>query len=228
MTKMKSFGLACLGLIWTLGFWGCAAPSIYTIDMMYDPYYAEAPATLKPDARALQSIITVAEFTDVRSLDDPLVIGRVLEKDGMKVLVLPKTIRPTAAAAEGIRQYLRKAGYNVSAVADPWNLQEATIPQSPVSKIMIGGALEDIAVDCRRAFPTNTYTTKIRMTLYLADMTERKILHRVTVEATNTLEHVFFSPDRMGNQAGVALGDAIEKIFEKQELAQALSEVLKR
>ncbi len=228
MANMKSFGLVCLGLMWALACWGCAAPSIYTINMTYDPYYAEAPDYLKPDARALQSIITVAEFTDMRLIDDPLVIGRVLEKDGMKVLVLPKTIRPTAAAAEGVRQYLRKAGYNVSAVADPWNLQEATIPQSPNGKIVIGGAIEDIAVDCRRAFPTNTYTTKIRMTLYLADMTERKILHRVTVEATNTLEHVFFSSDRMGNQAGVALGDAIEKIFEKQELAQALREALNR
>jgi len=50
----------------------------------------------------------VAEFTDARKTDDPLVIGHVIEKNGTKVLVLPKYIRPTDAVARGVRAYLRK------------------------------------------------------------------------------------------------------------------------
>ncbi|MCK7507462.1 MAG: hypothetical protein MZV70_27740 [Desulfobacterales bacterium] len=83
-------------------------------------------------------------------------------------------------------------------------------------------------INCRRAFPTNSYTTKIKLTIYLADTVNKRILHRSTVEATTSLEHVSFSEDRLGDQASMALGDGIEKIFEKRELAQAIQEALKR
>lgn len=226
MKKMRSIVLMWLVLILALGFWGCAAPSIYTINMGYDAESAIAPSYLKPDQKALQSIIAVAEFTDVRKVDDPLVIGRVVEKDGVKVLVLPKHTKPTQAATQGVRQYLRKAGYNLSGIVDRWDLQEATIPKMANSKILIGGAIDEMEINCRRAFPTNAYTTKVKLTIYLADMTGKKILYRTTVEATTSLEHVFFSEGRLGSQAGLALGDAIEKIFEKRELAQKLREAL--
>ena len=155
-------------------------------------------------------------------------IGRVIEKNGMKVLVLPKNTRPTNAVAQGVRQYLRKAGYNVSGVGERWDLREETMPQAVNSKIMIGGAIEEMEITCRRDFPTNAYTTKMRLTIYLADTVNKKILHRATVESTTSLEHVSFSEDRMGYQADIALGDAIEKLFEKRELAQKIREVLGR
>ncbi len=205
---------------------GCAAPSLYSVEMSYDATNAPVPTYLKPDPKALQSIISVAEFVDLRHVEDPLVLGRVIEKDGMKVLVLPKKTRPTQAVAQGVRQYLRKAGYNVSGVGDPWNLNEASIPKIPNSKILIGGAIEELDIDCRRAFPTNTYTTSLKLTIYLADMTTKRILHRASVKASTSLEHVSFAEDRMGQQAGYALGDAIEKVFEKHEVAQAIRQAL--
>lgn len=228
MKKIRSFILMWLFLIPALGFWGCATPSIYTINMNYDAEYAVAPSYLKPDQKALQSIIAVAEFSDVRKVEDPLVIGRVVEKNGLKVLVLPKHTKPTQAAAQGVRNYLRKVGYNVSGVVDRWDLQEATIPQITNSRILIGGSIDELEVTCRRAFPTNAYTTKMRLTVYIADVIQKKVLHKATVEATTSLEHVSFSEDRMGYQASVALGDAIEKIFEKRELAQKIGEALVR
>lgn len=226
MKKIQSCCLAFLVLIMSGGIWGCAAPSIYSINMSYDAANAVVPNYLKPDQKALQSIIAVAEFTDLRKVDDTLVIGRVIEKDGMKVLVLPKQKRPTQAAAEGVRQYLRRAGYNVSGIVDRWDLKEATIPQVPNSKILIGGAIEDMEINCKRAFPTNAYTTKIKLTICVVDMASKKILHKASVIATTSLEHMSFTEDRMGEQAGYALGDAIEKLFEKHELAQAVRQSL--
>ncbi len=226
MKKIQSCCLAIFALIMMAGLWGCAAPSIYSVNMSYDAAKASVPTYLKPDQKALQAIIAVAEFTDLRQVDDTVVIGRVIEKDGMKVLVLPKQNRPTQAAAQGVRQYLRKAGYNVSGIADPWNLNEATIPKIPNSKILIGGAIEDMDIVCRRAFPTNTYTTKIKLTICVADMNGKRILHKASVVATTSLEHMIFTEDRMGEQAGYALGDAIEKLFEKHEVAQAIRQAL--
>jgi len=228
---MKKNLLHCLmfiGLMIVLSISGCATTGIYSVNMGYNAENAVVPSYLKPDQKALQTIIGVAEFTDTRKIDDPLVIGRVIEKNGMKVLVLPKHAKPTNAVAQGIRQYLRKAGYNVSGVGERWDSREETIPQVANNKILIGGAIEEMEINCRRNFPTNAYTTKMRLTIYLADTVNKKILYRSTVEATTSQEHVSFSEDRMGYQADIALGDAIEKLFEKRELAQKIQEALGR
>ncbi|MEN6507376.1 MAG: hypothetical protein ABFD63_01075 [Smithella sp.] len=228
MKKTQQHGLIFLLLIMALSISGCATTGIYTISMDYDAENAVIPFYLKPDEKALQSIIGVAEFLDTRKIDDPLVIGRVIEKSGVRVLVLPKYARPTYTVADGMRQYLRKAGYNLSGVVDPWNLNEKTIPEVSHIRVLIGGTIEEMEISCRRDFPTNTYTTKLKLTIYVADVQEKKILYRTTVEATTSLEHVAFSEDRMGYQASFALGDAIGKTFAKIELADKINEALSR
>ena len=228
MKKTQLHGLIFLLLIMALSISGCATTGIYTISMDYDAENAVIPFYLKPDEKALQSIIAVAEFLDTRKIDDPLVIGRVIEKGGVRVLVLPKYARPTYTVADGMRQYLRKAGYNLSGVVDPWNLNEKTVPKVSHIRVLIGGTIEEMEINCRRDFPTNTYTTRLKLTIHIADMQEKKILYRTTVEATTSLEHVAFSEDRMGYQASFALGDAIEKTFAKIELADKINEALSR
>jgi hypothetical protein len=204
---------------------GCAATNIYTVDMNYDAESAMIPSYVKPNARALQSLITVAEFTDSRKSDDPLIVGRVIERNKMRTLVLPKHSRPTQAVAQGVRHYLRKAGYNVAAVAAPWDLTEENMPTGN-GRVFIGGNITDLEINCKRGTPTNSYTTKIRLTLYLADTRQKQILFRSTVEASTSLEHITFSERRMGDQAAIALGDAIEKLFENRALSEKIKEIL--
>ncbi|PKN17228.1 MAG: hypothetical protein CVU71_17000 [Deltaproteobacteria bacterium HGW-Deltaproteobacteria-6] len=228
MKKVRSNGLIFLVLIMALGLSGCANTRIYSINMDYNAQKAVIPAYLKPDQKALQSIIGLAEFNDVRKIADPLVIGRVIEKSGENVLILPKYTKPARAVAEGVRQYLRKAGYNVSGVGPQWDLQEETMPQMTNSKILIGGAIEEMDINCRRDFPSNIYKTKMKLTIYIADMANKKILHHANVEATTSLEHISFSEERLGEQASVALGDAIEKMLSKREVAQKIREALDR
>ena len=228
MNKKRMQGLIFLALVMALSVSGCATSGIYSISMDYDAENAVIPFYLKPDEKALQSIIGVAEFTDTRKIEDPLVIGRVIEKGGARVLVLPKYSRPTHTVADGMRQYLRKAGYNLSGVVDLWDSNERTIPRISHIRVLIGGTIEEMEINCRRDFPTNTYTTKLKMTIHVADMQERKVVYRTTVEATTSHEHVAFSEDRLGYQASVALGDAIEKTFAKIELADKINDALSR
>lgn len=228
MKRIQTAGLIWLMAAMFLCISGCAVTTIYSVNMNYTAEKAFIPLYLKPDQKALQSIIGVAEFTDARKTDDPLVIGHVIEKNGTRVLVLPKHSRPTDAVARGVRAYLRKAGYNVSGVGEKWDLQEQSIPNAANGKILIGGAIEEMEINCRRALPANTYTTRIKLTVYLADSINKKILHRSSVESTTSLKHVSFSEERMGDQAGIALGDGIEKIFENGELAQKIREALDR
>jgi hypothetical protein len=46
------------------------------------------------------------------------------------------------------------------------------------------------------------------------------------VESVSSQEHVSFSEERLGDQASIALGDSIEKVFEEKALAQKIKEIL--
>jgi hypothetical protein len=222
--KIKFFLAGLFLLIFMAGSWGCAGHRIYSINMQYEASGALIPAYLKADQKSREAFLSVADFHDMRKTDDPMVIGRVIEKDGMKVLVLPKNIKPTMAVANGVKFYLDKAGYRVSDKIVSWDLRESTIPAES-SKILIGGSIDSMEINCRRAFPTNTYSSKIKMTIYVADSARKKILYKTTVEASTSREHVFFSEERLGYEAGDALGAAIEKLFEERAVAQNIKTV---
>ena len=211
-------------LISILGFLGCAGPSLYSVNMYYDADHAAIPAYLKAD-KASSAIISVAEFIDTRRMDDRLVIGHVVEKDGMKNLVLPKNVKATKAISKGIKEYLRKAGYKVSDKIVQWDLKEEAMPKEDF-KIIIGGNIDELEISCRRDFPTNTYATNMKLTIVFADMAKGKILYQSKVESSYSKEYVWFSEENLGEQAGIALGDAIEKLFEDKTVAQKLKEAI--
>ena len=205
-------------------FTGCVGPSLYSVNIYYDAEKAAIPAYLKAD-KTSSAIISVAEFTDTRQMDDRLVIGRVTESDGTKVLLLPKNVKATKAVANGIKEYLRKAGYKVPNKIEQWNLKEQNMPQG-VANILIGGNIEELEISCLKGFPTNSCKTNIKLNFVFADVTKGKILYEGKVESNYSKEYALFSEEVLGEQAGVALGDAIEKLFAEKVVAQKLKEAI--
>jgi hypothetical protein len=49
----------------------------------------------------------------------------------------------------------------------------------------------------------------------------------VTTESTNTLEHIYFSEEMLGQQISTTLSEAAEKAFEGNRLKEKIQEVLK-
>jgi hypothetical protein len=205
-------------------FTGCVGPGLYSVNIYYDAEKAAIPAYLKADKTSV-AIISVAEFTDTRQMDDRLVIGRVTESDGTKVLLLPKNVKATKAVANGIKEYLRKAGYKVPNKIEQWNLKEQNMPQG-VANILIGGNIEELEISCLKGFPTNSCKTNIKLNFVFADVTKGKILYEGKVESNYSKEYALFSEEVLGEQAGIALGDAIEKLFTEKMVAQKLKEAI--
>lgn len=212
-------------IVFVCGISGCAGNSLYSVDMRYDALSAVIPAYLIADSKAQGKTIAVAEFTDTRQMEDRLVVGRVVEKDGMKTLVFPKYKKATSAIAQGIKEYLGKAGYKVTTKIQKWDLSEENMPKIS-SRILVGGNIEELEITCRRGFPTNSYKATIKLNIILADLASGKIIYKRTVESVSSQEHVSFSEERLGDQASIALRDAIEKVFEEKALAQKIMEVL--
>jgi hypothetical protein len=204
---------------------GCAANSLYSVNMRYNAVSAVIPAYLITDSKVQGKTIAVAEFTDTRQMEDRLVIGRVVEKDGMKALVFPKYKKATQAMAQGIKEYLGKAGYKVTAKIQKWDLSEENMPKIS-SRILVGGNIEELEITCRRGFPTNSYKATIKLNIILADLSSGKIIYKRTVESVSSQQHVSFSEERLGDQASIALSDSIEKVFEEKAVAQKIMEVM--
>jgi len=227
LSIMRNNLLLIAGLILLLsglGINGCAS-KLHSVNMNYDAEKANIPGYLKNNDKSRSAEIAVAEFADIRKLDEPMVIGRVVEKDGMKTLVLPRYTKPTQAVSSGIKKYLIKAGYRTTSASGPWDLKEETISKVK-SKLLIGGSIEELELICRKGFPTDSYKALIKLNLVLADPAKGKILYRSSVESNTSLEHVSFSEARLEEQINIALADAIEKIFEDRKIAQKLKEAL--
>jgi hypothetical protein len=214
------FGL----IIYGLSLSGCAPAKLYSVNMSYDAEQAAIPAYLKAD-KASNAIISIAEFTDTRRIDDRLVVGRVEEKDGMKILVVPKYTKATKAISSGIKEYLRKAGYKVANKIEQWDLKEETMPRED-GKILIGGNIDEMEINCRRGYLTNAYTTNMKLTIIFADMAKGHIIYARKVEATLSQEHFLFSEERLGDYASDVLGEAIKNVFEDKAVAQKIKEAI--
>jgi hypothetical protein len=66
----------------------------------------------------------------------------------------------------------------------------------------------------------------VKLTIVLTSPANGNVLYRGSVESKTALEHVSFSEARLEEQLNIALGDAIEKIFEDMKLAQKIKEAL--
>jgi hypothetical protein len=217
------FGL----IIYGLSLSGCASAKLYSVNMSYDASQAVIPAYLKAEGKNRDIIISVAEFTDTRRIDDRLVVGRVEEKNGMKNLVLPKYTKATKAISSGIKEYLKKAGYKVADKIEQWDLKEETMPRED-GKVLIGGNIDEMEINCRRGYLTNAYTTNMKLTIIFADMAKGHIIYARKVEATLSQEHFLFSEERLGDYASDVLGEAIKNVFEDKAVAQKIKEAISR
>ena len=103
--------VALVLISFSLGLSGCANinPSLYSVNMRYDSAQAVIPEYLKADEKTRNDLITVAEFTDTRQVDDKKIIGRVRERDDTRVPIFPKDVMPTQAVADGIKSIFAKS-----------------------------------------------------------------------------------------------------------------------
>ena len=210
-----AFGLAQAGF--------ATVPSRYNIDLHYDSAKAVIPAQLKAEGKLRGVVIAVAEFSDARQVDDTKAVGWVKELDGSKVKVFPKTTQPTQIIADGIKDYLKKAGYKIADKTAFWDLKEGNLPKGS-GKVIIGGAIEEMDITCWTGVFSNDYKISMKLSLVIADAARGRILYKGNVTVSSSRTDTTFSEGQLGYEAGLALGDAIEKMFEGKTVAEKIKE----
>jgi hypothetical protein len=200
---------------------GCA-PTLYSVDLKY-----MTSATAPPAAASGQKfIMTVAAFNDARPDGKDLLIGRVTTALGGSTSVIPKNMKPSAAVSTIVKDVLVQSGYQVSVTMPAWNLQESDI-RKEWGKLLIGGNIDELEVVCQNDIPIKTYDSRARVTIVIADAQTGKIVHQVSTASKNSLEHIYFSEEMLGQQISSAITDAVVKAFEGDALKEKIQNALK-
>lgn len=198
---------------------GCA-PKLYSVDVSYHSSTAISPSTRNGQL----AVITVASFNDVRRGGKDLLIGRVTTAMGGLTSVIPKNMPPSAAVSAIVKNVLVQSGYRVSVTMPDWNLKENAIGKD-WGHVIIGGNIEELEIVCQNDIPIKTYEAKVKLTIVIANAQTGKILHRFSTTSKNSLEHVYFSEEMLGQQISSAITEAVEKAFEGNVLKKILKTI---
>jgi hypothetical protein len=213
LQRMVKIRLGLLAAVFMFAvIWGCA-PALYSVDMRYVP--TRPIPEMKGSEKKIK--ITVAAFEDIRTISDTTLIGRVIKPDKRSIPVLPKYVRPPMAVASALKDILQKAGYQVDPDTPRWDLREESI-RSEWAPILVGGSIDELEVICEDKMTIKKYGAKAKITVLLANTETKKIFYKVSARSSVSLEHILFSEERLEEQINTALSDAIEKIFEGNEI----------
>jgi uncharacterized lipoprotein YajG len=215
-TIIRLLMICCLAMF--LG--ACARPGIYSVDLLY----ISPEKTSVTDKKAKSLSITVAQFNDVRTVDDKRIIGKVVKSDGMKIPILPKHRMPADAVTRAVRHHLNSEGYHVSSRTPVWNLSDDTI-EDGWGTIVIGGDIQEFELICLKEMPIRQYKARVKLSVVFADVAKKKMKFKVNVESSPSLEHIRFTEEKMTEVMNDALSAAINRIFENREVHQKIKEV---
>jgi hypothetical protein len=195
------------------------APAVYHVNLKYDP----AGKSLKQEKTGPDFPVTVAMFNDIRKIDDKLLLGRVMSLDGDRIPIFPKYSKVTEAVTTSIREYLFKSGYKVSNEIPVWDLKEEKIGKD-WGRILIGGNIDDLEIVCEKSFPVITYQVKAKLTLVFANVPDKRVFYRASVENSNSLKDVSFSEELLEEQINAVLSEALEKMFNDPKMKKTIEE----
>jgi hypothetical protein len=221
--KMASYGSgiiskAILLICVLVGLTACS-PAVYHVNLKYEP----AGQVLKPEKSGPDFPVTVAMFNDIRKMDDRLLLGRVTTLQGDRIPILPKYNKVTEAVTTNIREYLFKSGYKISNDIPVWDLKEETIGKD-WGRILIGGNIDELEIVCEKSFPVKTYQAKAKLSFVFANVPDKKIFYRASVENSNSLKDVSFSEELLEKQINAVLSDALEQMFNDPKMKKTIEE----
>ena len=215
-TVMRSLMILSLALL--LG--SCARTALYSVDIEYVPPLNKVKPAKTPKALS----ITVAKFNDLRTIEDKMVIGKVMQAHKPSIPILPKFHVPSVTVTRAVKRYLDKSGYTVSTGTPDWNLIDNTI-EKEWGDIVIGGDIHEFELICVKERPIIKYTARVKLTAVFADVTKQEIKFKVNVESSPSLDHIRFTEGKMAEVINDALAAAVNKLFENEQVNQKIREI---
>jgi len=211
-------------------------PALYHVDLKYQP----TEKFIRMHNTRPDYLITVAEFNDVRKTDDRLKMGKVTIDHFSEVTVLGKNTTEKGrtipvysnypnvsdAVTMNVRDYLFKSGYWLSDDIPRWNLRKKTIKKA-WGKILIGGNINELTVNCDGEFPMLKCRSRVNLTLTIADIPKKKVIYKSSVEGSASREELYFSEGVLEAQINAVFSDALDRMFNDPEVKKQIDHAVK-
>ena len=200
------------------------APSLYSVNMKYEPSTVLRRTDIS-DASKSKYLVTVATWEDSRKIPDHMVLGHVTKVDGRKIPVLPKYLTAQDAITSGVKKHLSQSGYTVSGNNPAWNLNSDSI-RSDWGDIVVGGSIDQLEVICRNELLAKEYESKVGITIYFADVRNKRIFYKTSALSSGSFGHFIFSEEKLESLLNDTLAHAIEKVFEGVNVEQKILDAM--
>ncbi len=176
----------------------CASTLNYPITLSYQP--------LKQSEKTSGVRVAVALLSDKRQVADKRVIGK--KENGPSFISLLG--EPAEALSRGFASYLENKGYTVSRTNEAWDGDLQSL-NPDWGTIVVGGTLDDIALNVTGNLVKTEYLYSLKFTLYIADARARELLHKEKIEVSSSYVTVRFSREKAEELINTALTDAVDR-----------------
>ncbi len=198
------------------------SPKLYHVNLKYEP----SRTFLNMEKGQPDFPVTVAMFNDIRKVDDRLVLGMVTTVQGDLIPILPNYNKVNEAVTVCIRDCLSNLGYKISNDKPTWDLEEETI-RKDLGRILIGGNIDDLEIVCKKSLTVKTYQAKIKLSFVFANVPDKRIFYRSSVEDSNSLKDISFSEELLEKQINAVLSDALGQMLNDPKMKETIEEAAK-
>jgi hypothetical protein len=190
----------------------CAPITQYPIHLRYAPE-GERP---QPSAELKGHVVTVTSLRDNRSVSDREILGQWVDNKDKVIPFVSSHGSPATSVTRAFEAYLSQRGYTVRGEPRSWDLN----PQSISPKWgdwVIGGSIEELSVEARAEGVKVIYDYKLKLTVVVADVTEKKKKYEDTLESSASDERAAFSPTAAERKINKMLTEAVERMLDHIE-----------
>lgn len=171
-----------------------------------------------------QPTIAVNPIWDERP--DTSLVGAGYNVYGGKIESWASEVPPTEILEQALIQQLENCGFKVVRTSG-WNLDPNSIPMSVSTDFIMGSRLKAFWVESRPGLLTVSINSKVTFDLIIADVQSRRVVWAGQFTGIDTPESVFRTNEEMRMSLSRALTQAVNKVFQDEQVRNAFVEIVK-
>lgn len=220
--RSSSMIFIILFMLYPLLFLSCSSVSVYNVNLNYEPTRQAS----KPDINLNRIVFTVAEFNDLRNMENKSIVGKVVESKGREIPIVSLEKRPSYAFAGAVKDAFFRSGLTVAGEIPKWDNREDSI-EKKWGRIIIGGNIQELELIVKDGIATKSYEAKANVKIMIGDVKKSRIFYIPTYESANTVTDITFSEEKAQKNINGVISTVIDRLIADKELWNKIMEVVK-
>ncbi|MCX8110311.1 MAG: YajG family lipoprotein [Syntrophorhabdaceae bacterium] len=195
---------------------------MYNVNLNYEP----TKQATKPEINLSKVVFTVAEFNDLRNMENKSVVGKVIESKSKETPIISLEKKPSYAFASAFKDALFRSGLTVAGDIPSWDNKEGSIKKE-WGRIIIGGNINELELVVKDGIATKSYEAKVNVRIMVGDVKKSEIFYIPTYESANTITDITFSEEKAQRNLNAVISTVIDRLIADKELWKKIGDNIK-